>query len=223
LQNENQTLPLKKDAPVIFIAGEAADKTGYQNGGWTLDWQGVRGNAGGTPLLDAVKNAVSSNTRVEFNRVANFSNIQDAQGNALRADVAIVVMAEAPYAEGVGDRASLDVDSSQIEIIQRAKDASERVVVVLFSGRPRNIAPVLALSDAFVAAWLPGSEGQGITDVLFGDVQFSGKTPYSWSRSDSQIPFDFKNLKTEGCDAPLFAYGFGLTTNDPSPEIVECP
>lgn len=223
LQNENQTLPLKKDVATIFVAGEAADKTGFQNGGWTLDWQGVRGDAGGTSLLDAVKNAVAPNTRVEYNRFGNFENFKDAQGNALRADVAIVALAEAPYAEGVGDRRNLDLDDSQLAVVERARAASERVVVVLYSGRPMVITNVLPSSDAFVAAWLPGSEAQGITDVLFGDAQFIGKLSYTWLRSNSQLPFDFKNLKTDGCDAPLFPYGFGLTTNDPSPKILECP
>lgn len=223
LKNENQTLPLKKDARVIFVAGEAADKTGFQNGGWTLDWQGVRGDAGGTSLLDAVKKVVSPNTHVEYSRLAKFDALKDESGNPLKAEVAIVVIAEPPYAEGNGDRAKLELDSSDISRIETARQVSKRVVVVLYSGRPLVITDALSYADAFVAAWLPGSEGEGITDVLFGDVQFSGKTPYTWPRSSAQLPFDFQKMKTAGCDAPLFAYGFGLTTNDPSPKILECP
>ncbi len=223
LKNENQTLPLKKNAAVIFVAGEGAKNTGYQNGGWTLDWQGVTGNAGGTSILQAIQNAVGANTRVEFNTFGNFTNIKDAQGNAVKADIGIAVIAEKPYAEGVGDRAKLDLDASEILRLARVREASQRVVVILLSGRPLVITRALPYADAFVAAWLPGSEGEGITDVLFGDVQFSGKTPFTWLRASSQLPFDFKNPKTEGCDAPLFPYGFGLTTKDASPKILECP
>jgi beta-glucosidase len=85
------------------------------------------------------------------------------------------------------------------------------------------ITQALPLTDAFVAAWLPGSETQGVADVLFGDVEFTGKSPYTWPRANSQLPFDFKNIKTEGCDAPLFPYGFGLKTTDDSPPLMDCP
>lgn len=80
----------------------------------------------------------------------------------------------------------------------------------------------LAQVDAFVAAWLPGSEGAGVADVLFGDYDFTGKLSYTWPRSIDQLPFDFSNLASEGCDAPLFAYGYGLSVSDPSPEILDC-
>ena len=223
LQNENQTLPLKKDIRTIFVAGEGANKTGFQNGGWTLDWQGVTGDAGGTSLLAAIHQNVSSNTRVEYNSFGNFSSIKDASGNPIQADVGIVVIAERPYAEGIGDRARLALDPAEILRIDRMRDAAERVVVILLSGRPLVITKALSHTDAFVAAWLPGSEGEGVTDVLFGDVEFSGKTPFTWPRTDSQLPFDFQKMKTEGCDAPLFPYGFGLTTKDASPKILECP
>lgn len=222
LDNKNKTLPLKKDVGTIFVAGEGASKTGYQNGGWTLEWQGVPGDAGGTSILQAVKNAVSPKTRVEYNQFANFSTLKDSKGNQLQADVAILVLAEPPYAEGVGDRAKLDLDAGDILRLDNLKQVSSQVVVILLSGRPLVITQALPKSDAFVAAWLPGSEGEGITDLLFGDVQFSGKTPYTWPRTDAQLPFDFSNMKTDGCDAPLFPYGFGLTTNDPSPALLDC-
>jgi beta-glucosidase len=77
--------------------------------------------------------------------------------------------------------------------------------------------------DALVAAWLPGTEGQGIADVLFGDVPFTGKLPYTWPRSSEQLPFDFKNLPKEGCGAPLFPFGYGLSASDPTPVIPDCP
>ncbi len=223
LQNENETLPLKKDIGTIFVAGEGANKTGFQNGGWTLEWQGVTGDAGGTSLLAAIQQTVSTNTRVEYNSFGNFSSIKDAAGNPIKADVGIVVIAERPYAEGIGDRARLALDPAEILRIDRMRDSAERVVVILLSGRPLVITKALSHTDAFVAAWLPGSEGEGVADVLFGAVEFSGKTPFTWPRTDSQLPFDFQNMKTEGCDAPLFPYGFGLTTKDASPKLLECP
>jgi beta-glucosidase len=222
LDNKNQTLPLKKDVSTIFVAGEGADATGYQNGGWTLEWQGVPGDAGGTSILQAVKKAVSPKTRVEFNKFGNFTSLKDAQGNQLKADVSILVIAEAPYAEGRGDRSKLDLDSGDILRLDNLREVSNKIVVILLSGRPMVITQALPLTDAFVAAWLPGSEGEGITDVLFGDVPFTGKTPYTWPRNDAQLPFDFGNMKTDGCDAPLFPYGFGLTTGDPSPKLLDC-
>lgn len=224
LQNQNKTLPLDKNAPVIFVAGQGANSTGYTSGGWTLEWQGTTANVGaGMTIVDAVKQTILPQTRVEYNRFGNFDNFKDAQGNSLRANVGIVVLAEDPYAEGIGDRADLDLDNTAIQMLERVKQVSDRVVVILVSGRPRGIADALPLSDAFVAAWLPGTETQGITDVLFGAYEFTGKLPYTWQRRNAQLPFDFKNLKTEGCDAPLFPYGFGLTTQDASPEGMDCP
>ena len=222
LKNDARTLPLAKNAPVIFVAGEAANNTGYQNGGWTLEWQGTTRDAGGTSFLDALKQAVSPQTRVDYNRFAKFENVKDAQGNALQADVGIVVIAEAPYAEGVGDSKTLALSDNALDQIKRMRAVSKRVVVILFSGRPLVITDALPLTDAFVAAWLPGTEGEGITDVLFGDAPFTGKLSYTWLRSVEQLPFDFKNLKTEGCDAPLFPYGFGLSAQDASPELLDC-
>jgi beta-glucosidase len=97
------------------------------------------------------------------------------------------------------------------------------VVVVLLSGRPLEITAQWGEMDALVAAWLPGTEGNGVSDLLFGDYEFTGKLPYTWQRWNSQLPFDFKNLPTEGCAAPLFAYGYGLTTKSVSPQIPDCP
>lgn len=222
LKNDAQTLPLKKDAPVIFVAGDAANKTGFQNGGWTLEWQGVTGDAGGTSILEAIRSAVSPETRVEYRATGNFSNAVDAQGNALKPDVTVVVLAERPYAEGVGDRSKLEIENTDLLRLRNARELGGQVVVVLLSGRPLVITKALPYADAFVAAWLPGSEGAGVSDVLFGDVPFTGKTPYTWPRSSDQLPFDFANLPTEGCDAPLFPYGFGMTTDGASPEIPEC-
>jgi beta-glucosidase len=95
------------------------------------------------------------------------------------------------------------------------------VVVILLSGRPLIITDALNRADAFVAAWLPGTEGEGVADVLFGDVPFTGRLSYTWPRSIDQIPFDFANLPTEGCDAPLFPYGYGLDAENTDTTWVE--
>jgi len=223
LKNENNTLPLKKDTPVIFVGGEAADRTGYQGGGWTTDWQGTTLSLGGTSILQAVKQAVSPTTRVEYNRFGKFESITNTQGQPLVADIGIAVVGEAPYAEGVGDRADLTLSSEDANLVQRVKSQSKKVVVILISGRPMVVTEQLPAWDALVAAWLPGTEGEGVTDVLFGDAPFTGKLPYTWPRWNQQLPFDFKNLPKEGCDAPLFPFGYGLSANDPSPQQLSCP
>jgi beta-glucosidase len=149
--------------------------------------------------------------------------VVDEQGAPLLADVGIVVIGEEPYAEGLGDRGDLRIPQSDVTLIEHVKAQSKKVVVILLSGRPLVVTEHLPEWDAFVAAWLPGSEGAGVADVLFGDYDFTGKLPYTWPRSNAQLPFDFQNLPTEGCDAPLYPYDFGLSVNDPSPIQLDCP
>ena len=120
-------------------------------------------------------------------------------------------------------RIDLDLSSSDVALIQSVKEHSKKTVVILVAGRPLVVTEQLGLMDALVAAWLPGTEGQGIADVLFGDAPFTGKLPYTWPRWSEQLPFDFKNLPKEGCDAPLFPFGYGLSASDPSPAIPDCP
>ncbi|NDJ59601.1 MAG: hypothetical protein GYB67_00670, partial [Chloroflexi bacterium] len=124
------------------------------------------------------------------------------------------VLAEFPYSEWEGDNAFLEMDPLDVAMIDRVRERSEQVVVILISGRPMIISDFLLSADAFVAAWLPGTEGQGIADVLFGDQPFTGRLPYTWPRNIEQLPFDFDNLPSEGCDAPLFPFGYGLTYED---------
>jgi beta-glucosidase len=213
LQNEGDVLPLAKDTPIIFVAGEAADSIGLQSGGWTIEWQGGMGNiTEGTTILEAVEAAVSDETEVYFNRFGRFDRFNDEAGNPIQADIGIVVVGETPYAEGVGDSNDLSLPEQQIGTINRVREVSDRVVVIIFSGRPMVITEQLESAEAWVAAWLPGSEGAGVTDVLFGDAPFTGKLPFTWLRSMEQLPFDFENLPKEGEDAPLFPFGYGLTT-----------
>jgi beta-glucosidase len=216
LKNDNAVLPLSKETTLIYVAGMLANDIGAQCGGWTIEWQGKSGNiTPGTTILDAIE--FTANGEVHFNRFGNFDESR-------KADAAIVVVGEKPYAEGRGDNANPSLSENDIELIKRVREQSENVIVVLISGRPLIITEVLPYADAFVAAWLPGTEGMGVADVLFGDRPFTGKLPFSWPRSAEQLPFDFANLPTEGCDAPLFPYGFGVDPASSEPvDLPLCP
>jgi beta-glucosidase len=227
LKNEDDVLPLKKGQRIL-VAGKNAHNLGHQCGGFTIAWQGTSGNDfidGGTSIWEGIQalapNAVLSvdGTGVEADSSAH--------------DVAVVVIGETPYAEGMGDiRTGHDVivqAGSQIngllkvlepygstvvledlhpedlETITRIASKGIPVVVVLISGRPLVTNSELEASSAFVAAWLPGSEGQGVADVLFGDSNFSGKLSFSWPKNaDQQVKRGDENYD------PLFHYGFGL-------------
>jgi beta-glucosidase len=200
LKNEKKTLPLSKKLVRVHVGGKSADNIGNQCGGWTIDWQGKSGEVtpGGTTILKAIQNTVSQETKVTFSK--------DGSG-AGGADVGIVVVGEEPYAEGMGDRDDLTLAAEDVTAIKNMRQAGIPVVVVLLSGRPLIINDGLSQCDAFVAAWLPGTEGQGVADVLFGDYKPSGKLSFSWPRSMAQIPI---NVGDKNYD-PLFKYGFGLT------------
>ena len=224
LKNDNNILPLSKDTPVIFVAGQGGNDLGLQSGGWTLEWQGKVGNENeGTTIFSGLRAALNSGSRIEYNRNGDFSEYKDTAGNPLKADVGIVIIAERPYAEGVGDTDDLALTNKEVDLIAAMRQQSKAVVVILLSGRPRVITEALPLAEAWVAAWLPGTEGAGLADVLFGDFPFTGKTPYSWPRSNQQLPININNSRDKtGCDAPLFPFGYGLTYGDPSPEVLDC-
>lgn len=212
LKNENEALPILAEAQTIFVAGTAADDIGLQSGGWSIEWQGRAGNiTEGTTILEALEAAVSEGTDVRYNRFGRFENFTDDAGNPLIADIGIVVISEPPYAEYEGDSASLELAESEWSTVERLRPLVEKLVVVVLSGRPMIINDAIVSADAVVAAWLPGTEGAGVADVLLGDLPFVGKLPYTWPRSVDQLPFDFANLASEGCDAPLFPYDYGLT------------
>jgi beta-glucosidase len=224
LKNENETLPLSRDTKIIFIAGEGANDIGLQSGGWTLEWLGKPGNENeGTTILSGIRAAAGAEARVEYNSEGEFSEFKDLQGNPLVADVGIVVLAEQPYAEGIGDRADISLSEKETRLITETGKQSASVVIILISGRPRVITEQLPLADSWVAAWLPGTEGGGIADVLFGDYPFTGKLSYSWPRSNEQLPINLNNSTgMTGCDAPLFPFGYGLAYSEPSPDIKPC-
>jgi beta-glucosidase len=197
LKNENHALPLAKNIKTLAVVGAAADDLGIQCGGWTIDWQGGRGNitSGGTTILAAIRQTVSPETKVVFS--ADASDLKNA-------DAVLVVIGELPYAEGKGDRKNLDLPAEDTALIAKAKASGAPVVTVLLSGRPLVLNSALTDSSAFVAAWLPGTEGLGVTDVLFGDYKFTGKLPRSWPRSS-------EHLRTgDTAEKPLFEFGYGL-------------
>jgi beta-glucosidase len=210
LKNDNEALPLDKSAATVFVAGKAAEDIGVQCGGWTIEWQGASGDiTPGTTILGAIEKAVSPETSVRFDSTGRFADVTDAAGKPVIADVGIAVVGEQPYAEGVGDRENLALSAVDAAAIGRLRERSVLLVIVLLSGRPMIITDQLAQADAVVAAWLPGTEGAGVTDVLFGDYPFAGKLPYTWPRTMAQLPFDLANPGT-GEDAPLFSFGYGL-------------
>ena len=175
LKNEGNTLPLSKTADRIVVAGSASDNIGRQSGGWTVEWQGIDGNwIPGTTILSGIESAVSGRTNVEFSETGDFLTA----GN--KADIGIVVVGEKPYAEGWGDSAHPSLSEADLAVIQKTKAVSERLVVVIVSGRPLDVRGHHKEWNALVAAWLPGSEGQGVADVLFGDYPFTGKLPVVW-------------------------------------------
>jgi beta-glucosidase len=223
LKNENQTLPLAKDTPLIFVAGQAAEDIGLQSGGWTITWQGKEGKImPGTTILQGIKELAGPQAQVVYDRFAQFAEVKGTQGSVAKADVGLVVVAEKPYAEGVGDEVDPKLSQKDVVLIEQMRQHAEKVVVVMLTGRPIEITEQLPLAEAWVAAWLPGAEGNGVAEVLFGDDEFKGKLPFTWQRWNSQLPFDFANLPTSGCDAPLFPYDYGLTTKDKSPAPLEC-
>ncbi|TVR18905.1 MAG: hypothetical protein EA396_12955 [Anaerolineaceae bacterium] len=228
LKNDDETLPLSADAGMVFIAGDGAHDLGFQSGGWTIEWQGTTGNSfsPGMTILQAFEDAVSDDTRVVYSRTGQFDVVTDDDGQPVIADVGVVVIGERPYAEWFGDDMALSLSRAQRAMVQRVAAQSERLVIILISGRPMVITEQINIADAFVAAWLPGTEGGGITDVLFGERDFVGTLPYTWLRDIGQLPFDFDNIPTEGCESPLFPYGYGLTYADStSPYLdlaVEC-
>lgn len=195
LKNEHKVLPLARTAKV-HVMGMAGDSLNRQCGGWTVSWEGAGEKAKGTTLFQALSAASPGNV----------TRSDDGAG-AAAADALVVVLAETPYAEWIGDRKSLLLPPEEVKLLETAKRAGKPTVVVLFSGRPLVITPQLPLADAWVAAWLPGTEGGGLADVLYGDVAPTGKLGFSWPKRDDQQPI---NVGDAGYD-PLFPFGYGLT------------
>ena len=200
LKNEGGALPIAGDARLIHVGGVAADDIGIQCGGWTIEWQGKSGNiTEGTSILEAIEATAGANTDVRFNKFGQFDAL---------ADVGIAVVGEMPYAEGRGDRADLALTAADRAVIAQLRENSRMLIVVLITGRPLIIDEALELADAVVVAWLPGSEGQGVADGLFGATPFTGKLPFTWPASMEQVPLGASD------DPPLFPLGYGLETSE---------
>jgi beta-glucosidase len=197
LKNDNHALPLSKDLKRLVVVGQAADDLGMQCGGWTIDWQGKTGELthGGTTLLRAIRQSVKPETKVIYS--PDGSNLKGAEA-------IIVAVGEKPYAEMNGDRSDLNLSASDAALVAKARAAGVPVITVLYSGRPLILGDALTASDAFVAAWLPGTEGLGLTDVLFGDFKPTGQLPRMWPANNNQL----STLNPTG--EPAFPYGFGL-------------
>jgi beta-glucosidase len=198
LKNNSAALPLSTHLKQIQVIGRAANDLGIQCGGWTISWQGGPGNvtSGGTTILEAIRHTVGSNTTVSY----------AADGRAARpADATIVVVGEMPYAEGKGDRPDLRLAPADLALIKKARQSGAPVITLLLSGRPLILGEALQASDAFVAAWLPGTEGQGVADVLFGDYKPVGKLPRAWPAGTTVA------TGTGQVGEAFFPFGFGLT------------
>ena len=199
LKNEGRVLPLSKMTRRIHVAGRNADDLGNQCGGWTITWQGASGAiTTGTTILQGIRAAVLGGASVTYTR--------DGSG-AEGADVGVVVIGETPYAEGLGDRTDLSLSAEDVAAVRAVRSARIPTVVVLVSGRPLVLGTILGDADAIVAAWLPGTEGAGVADVLFGDFAPTGKLSHSWPRTMAQVPINWGDAAYD----PLFAYGYGLT------------
>jgi beta-glucosidase len=186
LKNDARILPLSGSMKRILVAGKNADNIGNQCGGWTIDWQGKSGNVtpGGTTILAAIQKAVSPRTEVLFSLDGSSRD---------GADVAVAVIGEGPYAEGIGDREDLSLSTEDIAVIDNLARSGVPIVAILVSGRPLLIEPILPKCRAFLAAWLPGTEGDGVSDVLFGAYRPTGKLSMSFPDR-------------------LFRYGYGLSS-----------
>ena len=195
LKNDKQTLPLKKGSTTVHVAGGAADDLGIQCGGWTITWQGKQGKpTEGTTILEAMRKV---GAKVTFSK--------DGSG-AAGATVAIAVIGETPYAEFLGDRTDLALSAQDVAVVSKLKDRGVPVVAVILSGRPLVIDAILDKADAIVAAWLPGTEGEGVVDVLFGDAKPKGKLSFTWpSAKSTSLTRGDAGYKT------LYPFGHGLT------------
>ncbi len=206
LKNEDGVLPIKPNIQSIRVAGSAAGNIGQQMGAWSIEWQGVEGNwpAGATSILAGIQEyAVSQGAEVEYSESGSFASSQT------NADIGIAVVGEKPYAEGWGDKTYPTLSREDLLAIKNLQASCEKVVVVVVSGRPLLIENEVDSFDGLVAAWLPGSEGAGVADVLFGARPFTGTLPLPWPRNSQQLPITLNETTTDGSPV-LFPRYFGL-------------
>lgn len=207
LKNENDILPINKNTNKIVVVGEHADNAGLQSGGWTINWQGSTKNyKGATTILEGIK-AASKGEVVYQKEVSKIHK---------DADLAIIVVGETPYAEFFGDighasnQLTLSLTDAHQNYINQYKKAGIKVLTVLITGRPLLVTEAIEKSDAFVVAWLPGSEGNGIAEVLFGDYNFTGKLPHTWPDSIDDFIGKYGPNFWDTTINPKYPFGFGL-------------
>ncbi|NOS57385.1 MAG: glycosyl hydrolase family 3 [Cyclobacteriaceae bacterium] len=207
LKNENNVLPLKKDAKIALV-GEFGNNSGLQSGGWTVNWQGMTENyAGATTILEGLRKFSSQDVLYDADGSADYDSV----------DVAVIVVGETPYAEFMGDiggvmnKYQLTLTPEHQMLVDKYTAKGIKTVVVLISGRPLVVTKQLEQVDAFVAAWFPGSEGEGIAEVLFGDYDFKGKLPHSWPKSEEDYQGKYGPNFWDRTIEPLFPLGFGLS------------
>ncbi|MCW7944170.1 glycosyl hydrolase [Streptomyces hygroscopicus] len=207
LKNDGGVLPLKRNQKV-YVAGSNADDLGNQTGGWTVTWQGASGShTRGTTILQGMRNAAPG---------ATITYSKDASAPTTGHDVGVVVVGETPYAEGVGDVGNghdLQLSAADRAAVDKVCGAMKCAVLIV-SGRPQLVGDRLGAIDALVASWLPGTEGDGVADVLYGKRPFTGQLPVTWPKSEAQLPINVGDASYD----PQFPYGWGLTTLTTVPE-----
>ena len=213
IKNNNAVLPIK-DQQKILVIGDSADSLKIQTGGWTLDWQGANNTNSDFPGSVTFLQALKEYENLEITHKNSLSNL-DLNKNY---DLVIVAYGEEPYAEGIGDRKNLFYrDSKTLNTLKRLKRNGNKVVSIFFTGRPLWTNEFINLSDAFVVAWLPGTESRGMTDVLVANedgsvnYDFQGKLPFSWPSDPNQSTIAFYDPASDA----EFDYGYGLTYKSP--------
>ena len=208
LKNDNQVLPISKEIKKIVVVGEHANNAGLQSGGWTVNWQGSTENyKGATTILEGIKKQSKGTVVYDKNATENHSD----------ADLAIIVVGEIPYAEFFGDighesnQLRLNLTEDHQQYIKTYTEKGVKTLVILISGRPLVVTNEINKSNAFVAAWLPGSEGDGIAEVLFGDYNFKGKLPHSWPKKLNDYEYKYGPNFWDKTLKPLYEFGFGMT------------
>ena len=211
LKTTGRTLPLATGDGEVLLAGSGADDIGTQSGGWTISWQGSTGpTTPGTTIADALRARIGDSLVVTGDR---------AIPAGTHARTGIVVVAEPPYAEGLGDSATLALPAADVATVAEVRPMVDRLVVVVLSGRPVMLDGILPTADAVVAAWLPGTEGAGVADVLFGDRPFTATTPYTWPKTPDDAPRTGK----DACDGAVFPLGYGLNADGSMRGTAACP
>jgi beta-glucosidase len=204
LKNDG-VLPIKPNATVL-IAGDGADNIAMQAGGWTLSWQGADNGPNDFPGATSIYQGL----KAEIDAAGGQALLSPDGTAPQKVDVAIVVFGETPYAEFMGDQSDVALhhdNAESLEIIKKLKAQGIPVVAVMLSGRPLYVNPQINAADAFVEAWLPGSEGEGVADVLTGKNDFTAKLSFSWPKRPDQTPLNVGDATYD----PQFAYGFGLS------------